>query len=447
MLNGVDGLKAGWLLQRAGLGRSKIARGIIASYLNSAVGVICNLVLIPVYLASLGRDEYGLWMVVSGLVAYLSLLNLGIVQTTSVRFATAVARGELDHASRLLATGLWTYAKLAAIALVCLIVVGPWLPWGVFVKGAPALEQRATMVLLTAAAGFLVELPLGVFGACLRSIGRIDRQQGVAALQNVARVVIAVAFLRAGGTLVALIILLSMVNVICCLLQYGCLKHELPGLKASRVLWDADAAREMRSPSRYYFLLQIAGAIAFGSDTVIISSVVATSLVAPYVIAQKLVGSALGVVSTVSLNFAPAFLEAHARRDLRALRMRFRQAMGISVVVGAVTGIGLLFAGPGFIRWWVGPGNFVGSLAFLAVVGLMFVQMMLIPCDQLLVSTARHKEYALAAAWEAIIGLAGALAVGPLWGVVGIAWVRLAARVVGAGPVMIWRSVTTLNGR
>jgi len=75
------------------------------------------------------------------------------------------------------------------------------------------------------------------------------------------------------------------------------------------------------------------------------------------------------------------------------------------------------------------------------------VQMVLTPCDQLLVSTARHKEYALASVWEAVISLAGGLVAGPVWGVAGVAWVRLGGRLIGAGPVMVWRSVGILRGR
>jgi O-antigen/teichoic acid export membrane protein len=429
------------------LRHSPIARGIFASYLNTLVGIACNLVLVPLYLASLGRDEYGLWMTVSGLVAYLTLLNLGIVQTTSVRFAAAVVRGEMAQASRVLATGLWSYVALAAAALAFLFVAGPWLPWNVFVKGTPTLERQVTVIIVTAAAGFLVELPLGVFAACLRAIGRVDLQQAVAVLQNLGRVVAAVLFLRAGGALWGLIIVLSLVNILSYVLNWICLQRDRAGLRMSVSLWDAGLARAMRSHSSYYFLLQIAGAILFGSDTVIISAVLGTSLVPPYAIAQRLSSIALGVVSTIGLNFAPSFLETHARGDTMALGVRFRQAMAISIVVGVLASAGLIVAGPAFIAWWVGPGNFVGRSAFAAIVSLMLVQMVLVPCDQLLVSTAQHKEYALAAAWEAAISVGGGLAVAHVWGLTGIAWVRVIARLVGAGPIMAWRSATILRER
>jgi O-antigen/teichoic acid export membrane protein len=386
-------------------------------------------------------------MTVSGLVAYLSLLNLGIVQTTAVRFATAVARGDRDQASRFLATGFWSYVKLASAALVCLIAIGPWLPWVLFVKGPPALQHRVTTVLMAAAAGFLVELPLGVFGACLRAIGRVDRQQGVGVLQNVARVVAAVLVLRAGGELPILIALLATVNVLSCALQYACLRREIPGLNVSPRRWDITSAREMSSPSRYYFVLQIAGAVTFGSDTVIISSLLGTNLVAPYAIAQRLVSVGLAVVSTISANFAPSFLDAYARADVGTLRARFGRSTRVSVLIGVAMSGALLAAGPAFIRLWVGPNNFVGYPPFLGIVGLMLVQMVLLPCDQLLVSTARHKEYALAAAWEAAVSLGGSLIVAPLWGVAGVAWVRLIGRLIGAGPVMIWRTAAILSGR
>ena len=433
-------------LARVNPRRSRIARGIAASYVNTAVGIVCNLVLVPLYLRALGRDEYGLWMAVSGLVAYLTLLNLGMAQTISIQFARAVARKELPQASRVLATGFWTYAGFAAVALTLLLAIGPWLPWDIFVKGGPGLEQQITIVLLAAAAGFLVELPLGVFAACLSAVGRVDVQQAVAVAQNLVRVLVALAFLGTGGSLAGLILVLSLVNVLACGLQYACLRHEIPGITLRPKLWTGELARAMRRPSAHYFLLQIAAAVIFGSDTVLISSLLGTGLVAPYAIAQR-AALALGVASTISLNFAPSFVETHARGDLPGLRNRFRQALAISVAAGVLASVGFAVAGPGFIRWWVGPANFVGASAFAAITGLMLVQMVLNPCDQLLVSTGRHNEYAVAAAAEAVITLVGGLLAAPVWGVAGIAWVRLLGRLVGAGPVMAWRTAALLRGK
>ena len=423
--------------QRGMAAPSRVVRGVAASYVNIGVGVVCNLVLIPLYVKYLGRVEYGLWIAVSGLVAYLGLLNLGITQTTANLCAEAVATSSTGRARQVLATGFWSYVRVAAIALGGLALAGPLVPWHLIFKGTAANVGAPTLVVLACAATFLVELPFTLFDGCLRNLGRIEQQQVVATLQNVARLGLAFVFLWAGGRLLGLVLLLSAANLATGWLNYRLLARALPGATLSPQLSDATLRREMKGPSAYFLVLQAGGALAFGSDAVIISVVLGANEVAPYSIAQRLAFMAAGAIAAISANFAPGFIEANARGDRQALRKLYRKATAISAGLGTIAAAGLLIAGPAFIRLWVGPANFVGTVPFVAIIALLFIQMVLSPADALLVSTGNHRAYAVAAAWEAVLGIGLAVVLGLHMGVAGVAIAKLAARILGAGPVMV----------
>jgi O-antigen/teichoic acid export membrane protein len=419
---------------------SRIASGVAASYANIGAGILCNLALIPLYVRHLGRGEYGLWIAVSGVVAYLGLLNLGITQTTANLCADAVSRGSSHRAIRILATGFWSYVRVAALALLALAVAGPLVPWHLFFKGSSDLRVTAAPVVIACAATFLVELPFSLFGACLRTLGRIERQQAVAIAQNVARLAVAFAFLSAGGTLIGLVVLLSAVNLLTGVGNLRLVGRELPGVTLAPAASDKLLRREMTGPSAYFLLLQASGAVAFGADTFIIAALLGTSEVAPYGIAQRLAFMAIGAVAAIGANFAPGFIVANARGDRGALRTLFARATAISVGLGTLIAGGLLLLGPAFIRLWVGPANFVGTTPFVAIVSLLFLQMVLSPADALLVATCNHRAYAVAGAWEAVLGITLAVVLGLHMGVAGVAIAKLAARIFGAGPVMVVQS-------
>jgi O-antigen/teichoic acid export membrane protein len=424
-------------VQAAAFFRGRMGSGVAWSYVNTAAGIISNLVLIPLYLQYLGQENYGLWITISGVVSYLSLLNLGITQTTSNRFGTAVARREPSRARAVFATGFWAYVRIAGSALLLVWAIGPWLPWHLLVKGSEAAQAEVRWVLLLSASGFLTEQPFSLAGGCLRAIGRIGTQQKVGIGVNLGRLAAAIGYLSLGGGLQGLVVLLTLTNLLGHGALYWLLIREVHEVSLARRFRDMAVAAEMRGPSFYYFLLQASGAVAFSIDPIVISSLLATVLVAPYGVAQRLTMMAATAVGTIAINFGPAFLSAQARGEQQHLETLYRRSVIISAVLGVTAAVLLLLAGPLFITAWVGKSNFIGWPTFVALVMLMVINIVLQPADVLLMITARHKTYALFACWEAILSTILSISFAVKWGVLGVVAGTILGRIFGAAPVMV----------
>src|SRR5262249_35989970 len=149
-------------------------------------------------------------------------------------------------------------------------LAAPWLPWHLLVKGQAQLSYTAKLVLIILPITFLLELPLTLFAACLRNIGKIHLQQAMAALQSVAKVVVSFLYLSSGGSLTGLILALSATNIFCYLGTYAVLRKHLPGLSVGLRCFDQTLCRQMVVPSFFFLVLQLSGAIAFGTDAVVI---------------------------------------------------------------------------------------------------------------------------------------------------------------------------------
>ena len=66
---------------------SQIKTASIVSYLTIFTNIIVGIGLTPFILSSLGKSEYGLYMLVGSLIGYLALLDFGLNSTT-VRFVS-----------------------------------------------------------------------------------------------------------------------------------------------------------------------------------------------------------------------------------------------------------------------------------------------------------------------------------------------------------------------
>lgn len=423
-----------------------ITLGIAASYANLLVSLGCSLALVPVYLRHLGPEEYGLWTVASGLVVYLTLLNVGLTQSTANLFATAAAQGDPDRARRALATGFWACTNIVALSLLLVAVAGPFAPWHLIFRGSSDLQREAPRVVLFSAAAFLVELPFSMFGTCLRSVGAIHEQQVVAIGQNLVRLTLAVVHLEFGGRLPGLILLLGLANLASDLVLLALLRRRSPGLSLARSARDRGLGGELRSSSAYFFLLQVAGAISFSSAPIVISGVLGTAAVTPYAVAQRLTQVTTTLTGTLAANFGPTLLSSYAQSRSERLAADLLHSLALCAGLGALASIALLADGPAVITWWVGEDNFVGLAPFRVIVGLVAVHAVLYPLDTLLMVTGRVRLYAVAAVWEALLSVVLSLTLVHTWGVAGVVAGCLIARFLGAGPVLLWESGRLLQG-
>ena len=83
----------------------RIFSGTVASYLNTVVSLLSNLVLVPMYLLYFSKEEYGLWLVVLSIVSYLGFSNLGIAQSVANFVASTNAKNDYDGIKSIVAAG------------------------------------------------------------------------------------------------------------------------------------------------------------------------------------------------------------------------------------------------------------------------------------------------------------------------------------------------------
>jgi O-antigen/teichoic acid export membrane protein len=85
---------------------ARLLSGFTASYLNTAVSTVCSLIAVRLYVHYLGKEEYGLWLVVLSLLGPLAMTGVGFPTVTQNTLAEAKAQGDWDQVNRVLTTGL-----------------------------------------------------------------------------------------------------------------------------------------------------------------------------------------------------------------------------------------------------------------------------------------------------------------------------------------------------
>jgi O-antigen/teichoic acid export membrane protein len=107
---------------------SQFIRSTASNVIGYAVTVGVWFVLTPFILHRLGASDFGLWALVGSLVAYGTLLDLGVGAAVTKYVAELRARGEAEKASDVVATALRIYCCVAMLLLAAVIPLSFVLP-------------------------------------------------------------------------------------------------------------------------------------------------------------------------------------------------------------------------------------------------------------------------------------------------------------------------------
>jgi O-antigen/teichoic acid export membrane protein len=84
----------------------RLFKGIGANFLGQLINIASRIVLVPLFLIAWGTDIYGEWLLLSSMVAYLSLTEMGAQTYIVNRMTQAYAQRDNDQFCKILHTGL-----------------------------------------------------------------------------------------------------------------------------------------------------------------------------------------------------------------------------------------------------------------------------------------------------------------------------------------------------
>ncbi len=140
--------------------------GMLLSYSYQAMLVITGLWLTPFFLRHIGQHDYGLWLVGTQLLTYLTLTDFGVVALLPLEtaYATGRAKNETERAEELSGLiGQTTRLVLYQLPIVVIIAAVMWLT----IPGEwQSLRGPLGIVLL----GFIISFPLRILPGLLHGL-------------------------------------------------------------------------------------------------------------------------------------------------------------------------------------------------------------------------------------------------------------------------------------
>jgi O-antigen/teichoic acid export membrane protein len=399
-----------------------IFQGIVTGLAGRVVGIFVSLLSVPLTIGYLGSERYGVWVLLSALLAWIRLADIGIGNGLMNAITGALGSERRDLVRAHVSTAFVLLSGIALILGLAFALIWPWIDWSALlgVKSEDARSEVA--VAIAASVGiFLLTFPLTIVPATFNAVqeGKLANYWGVAG--NVAGLLALIVVTHTRGGLVWLVIAVSGTGLLMNIFSGAWLfMHRKPDFAPQFRAVRRDLMGGLMKVGVPFFLIQIMALVVFQSDNLIIGHFLSAADVPSYSLTYNLFGYT-SVVQSIGFSYLwVAYRDAIARHDIDWVRRTFKLNVVMSMGFTLAAVVPLIFIARPFIKVWTGGAVVPPADLVLWMAGWSMINALCSPIASLLAAAAHLRAQVVYSAVSAAINIALSIYLVGIWGVTGV---------------------------
>jgi O-antigen/teichoic acid export membrane protein len=324
----------------------------LANLISKLLAMAILLISVPLTLSYLGTERFGIWTTISSLTALLAFLDFGIGNGLLNQVAQASALNDRQRLRRVISNGLLVLSLLGLVVGAALSAAAHWAPWLALIKvGDAALIDE----IRTSASAFAIVFALSLPFVGLQRVF-LGLQEGflvhaASAVANVIALVALCAVTHGKGGIPMLIMATFGIQALSPLILVLPLLRRRLLARVSSAEFREDA-RALTRTGWLFFVLQIGAMVGWGSDSLIVSSMLGAEQAAVLAVAFRLFQFVSQPLAMAVNPLWSSYADAATRRDTAYIRKTLKLSLALCFAL-AVTGssIVLLFHDWLIVHW------------------------------------------------------------------------------------------------
>ena len=333
----------------------EIKYGAILGYINMVVNIFVALFFTPVLLKTLGQTEYGLYSLIAGVMAYLSILDMGL-GNAMVRFVARSQAKKDKCTSSINSLFLILYTIIGILAFIIGIIICSKSDV-IFAKSLNVFElEKAKTLILILTASISISFPLSIFDSYIVANEKFAYIKALTVFKNILKPLLMLPLLLLGHKSISMTLVVAFSNV---------LFHVMTMLYAIFVLKmkftfslkniDKQLLKEIFFYSFFIFLNIIVDNIYSNTDHIILGIVCGTVAVSVYAVATQITQMNTQCSTIISGLFLPKITKLLETKDgEKEISSLFIKVSRIQMYLMMLVLFGFITFGYYFIYHWAG---------------------------------------------------------------------------------------------
>jgi O-antigen/teichoic acid export membrane protein len=350
---------------------------IYLSFILRGLSIFLSFFVVRVTIGYLGKDLYGIWIVLLSIISWLSLFDIGVGNGLRNKLTIALSNNDLEEARTYISTA---YIILSSIAFVLLVLFGCsiyFVNWvSVFNSTLLDIGQYRLMMFLFLFS-IVFSFVLGLINSILNAYQQTALSNVISILTNLVFILFLIIFKTFFLSNIIKIVFIYCIALIVSHLVftfYFFTKHKnvLPNFN----YFSRSKIKDILSLGGSFFIIQMAVLLIFTVDNYIILQLLGTEQVAIYNIVFKLFSIFTVAFGVIISPLWSAFTEANAKNDFIWMKATIRKLnlLFSVVILGLVL---MLFVYQPILDIWlpadnriVPPFNLILALSMFVVISI-----------------------------------------------------------------------------
>lgn len=389
----------------------RVTQGAGANLLGQVINVIGQLVQVPLLLAAWGTTQYGEWLSLSAVVAYLSLLDFGVQTYATNKLTQCRATGNREQYTRVLHSAWALDVALAGAAAAIVIPALLILPFDRWLKLHETGHGVAWIAASLLAVQTIIALPFGLLTGIYRTLNEYPREQLTVIARQATVIIATVVTAWLGGGVAAVAAAQLGAVALPALYAWRDIRSRHPEARLGFSQASRATALSFLHPSLLFLVLQLAGAAALQGATLMAGGMFGSAAVATFVSLRTLANLSQQGITSVRNALWPEVAAMDAVGDHGGLRRLHTLLAKLSMLIWLCAAIVLFFEGGTLVHVW-SKGRIPFDAAVMNGVLLLYGSYSFWATSSVLLGASnRHRAmaYLFAAGTAAGLGLAWVL--------------------------------------
>ena len=334
---------------------NEIKLGALLGYVVIILNTLVSLFYTPYMLRQMGQSEYGLYSLVSSLIAYLTILDVGMGNAIVRYTAKFRAQGKLIEQYKMFGMFFILYLVIGAIAF----IIGLFLYGNVdlLFNSTMTLDElsKAKVMILLLIFNLAFSFPMSIWGSIMTAYERFVFPKVINIIRLFLNTFLMVFLLSKGHKAITMTVVTTIFNVLTLVINYCYCKYSLHvKLIFDRFNWDL--LKEVAVYSFWIFLNIIMDKIYWGTGQFVLGSVASVASVAIFAIAIHLQSMYMQFSTALSGLLLPKLTAlAVSKGTDKEISDLFIKTGRLQYIILSFILLGFIVFGKQFILMWAGP--------------------------------------------------------------------------------------------
>lgn len=299
-----------------------VKKNIVALFLIKGISVLNSLLLVPLSISYLNKDNYGVWLTIYSMLSWLGLLDIGLGNGLRNKFAECKANGNIAQIKTYVSTAYVLLSGVMVATVLVFFMINYFVDWqkvlNVSTIEADVLKRTVVVVFIFFCAQLVVKL--------ISTILFADQKSFMAAVINTTSSVLTLISVyilskTTQSSIYYMGFMVGLINVVVPLvisIYYFRTTYKYCAPSFSSV--SIKNSRGLISVGLIFFLFQSSALIVVATDNIIISQLFGPQEVTPYNIAIKYFAPLVIVFTILSTPLWSAYTDAYEKKDFEWIK-------------------------------------------------------------------------------------------------------------------------------